>query len=84
VLSIWPFYGLAVAGIYRVRRRADLPHGYRVPLYPVVPAIFIGGVAYLVGNAVISDPLWTGVTFAIVLTGIPVYFMFFRRSLQHR
>jgi basic amino acid/polyamine antiporter, APA family len=84
VLSIWPFYGLAVAGIYRVRRHADRPPGYRVPGYPVLPAIFIAGVVYLVANAVISDPVWTGVTFAIVLTGIPVYFMFFAPSHQHR
>jgi len=33
--------------------------------------------AYLVGNALITDPLWTSVTFAIVLAGIPVYYVFF-------
>ena len=29
---------------------------------------------YLVANALISDPVWTVVTFAIVLAGVPVYF----------
>lgn len=77
VLSIWPFYGLAVAGLYRLRRRSDLPRPYKVPLYPVLPAVFIAGVAYLVGNALVTDPLWTSVTFAIVLAGIPVYYAFF-------
>ena len=77
VLSIWPFYGLAVAGLYRLRRRPDLPRPYKVPGYPILPAVFITGVAYLVGNALITDPLWTSATFAIVLAGIPVYYVFF-------
>jgi amino acid transporter len=74
VLSIWPFYGLAVAALYRLRRtRPDLPRPYRVPGYPIVPAVFIAGVIYLVGSALIQDPLWTSVTFGIVLAGLVVY-----------
>jgi amino acid transporter len=81
VLSIWPFYGLAIAGLYRLRRtRPDLPRPYRTPGYPVVPAVFIAGVVYLVGNAVVSDPVWTGVTLGIVLAGVPVYWVVFRRK----
>src|SRR5687767_3489926 len=79
VLSIWPFYGLAIAGLYRLRRmRPDLPRPYRVPGYPVVPAIFVAAVVYLVTNALVSDPVWTGATFGIVLAGIPVYYVAFR------
>lgn len=78
VLSIWPFYGLAVAGLYRLRRmRPDLPRPFKVPGYPVVPATFIAAVAYLVGSALMSDPLWTGITFGIVLAGVPVYYVCF-------
>jgi amino acid transporter len=80
VLSIWPFYGLAVAGIYRLRRRPDVPRPFKVPGYPVLPAVFIAGVAYLVGNALLTDPKWTSVTFAIVLAGVPVYYACFARS----
>ena len=79
VLSIWPFYGLAIAGLYRLRRtRPDLPRPYKVPGYPLVPAVFVMAVVYLVGSAIVSDPLWTGVTFGIVLAGIPVYYAAFR------
>jgi amino acid transporter len=78
VLSIWPFYGVAIAGLYRLRRlRPDLPRPYKVPGYPVLPAVFVLGVVYLVANALVTDPLWTSVTFAIVLAGIPVYYVFF-------
>ena len=78
VLSIWPFYGLAVAGLYRLRRlRPDLPRPYRTPGYPFIPALFIAAVVFLVANAITADPTWTGLTFAIVLAGIPVYYAFF-------
>jgi amino acid transporter len=79
VLAIWPFYGLAVAGLYRLRRRTDLARPYRVPGYPIVPAIFIAACVYLVASALIGDPLWTGVTLGIVLAGLPVYYLTFAR-----
>jgi basic amino acid/polyamine antiporter, APA family len=81
VLSIWPFYAFGVAALYILRRRRpDLPRPYKVPGYPVLPAVFIAGVIYLVVNALIADPLWTMVTFGIVALGIPVYYAFFARS----
>jgi amino acid transporter len=82
VLSIWPFYAVAIAGLYRLRRsRPDLPRPYRVPGYPVLPAIFIAAVIYLVGNALAADPLWTSVTFGIVLAGVPVYYACFATTI---
>jgi basic amino acid/polyamine antiporter, APA family len=80
VLSIWPFYALAVAGLYRLRRtRPDLPRPYRVPGYPVVPAVFVAAGIYLVGNALLTDPLPTAATLAMILAGIPVYYVAFKR-----
>lgn len=81
VLSIWPFYGIAIAGLYRLRRtRPDLQRTYRVPGYPITPAIFIVAVAYLVGNALATDPWWTAATFGVVLAGLPVYHVAFART----
>jgi amino acid transporter len=78
VLSIWPFYGVAIAGLFRLRRlRPSMARPYLVAGYPVVPAVFIAAVVYLVGNALVADPVWTTVTFAIVLAGIPVYYALF-------
>jgi amino acid transporter len=82
VLAVWPFYGLAVAGLYRLRRRADLSRPYRVPGYPVVPAIFIAACVYLVVSALIGDLLWTSVTLGIVLAGVPVYYFTFGRRVR--
>ncbi len=80
VLAVWPFYGLAVAGLYRIRRRADLSRPYRVPGYPIVPAIFIAACVYLVASALVGDPIWSGVTFAMMLAGAPVYYFIFARK----
>jgi APA family basic amino acid/polyamine antiporter len=78
VLGSWPFYALSVAAIYRLRRvRPELPRPYKVIGYPVVPAVFIVPVGWLVVNALVSEPISTGVTLSVILTGIPVYYIFF-------
>ncbi len=78
VKAMLPFYALSVAGIYRLRQsRPDLPRPYRVAGYPVVPIIYILGVIYLIANALLTDTLLTGIVFAVVLVGIPVYYLFF-------
>ncbi len=78
VLAIWPFYALGVAAIYRLRRsRPDLARPYRAIGYPIVPAIFILAVIAFVVNALVSDPLPTSITFAIIFAGAPVYWFVF-------
>jgi amino acid transporter len=85
VLAMWPFYGLSVAAIYRLRRsQPHLHRPYKVVGYPLVPAVFVAAAAYLVINAIIADPLWTSVTFGVVLLGLPVYFALFRTSATDR
>jgi amino acid transporter len=74
VLAIWPFYALSVAAIYRLRRtRPALARPYRVSGYPVVPALFILAVVWFVANALITEPVSTGLTFVLILAGLPVY-----------
>jgi amino acid transporter len=78
VLAMWPFYGLSVAAIYRLRRRQPhLNRPYKVIGYPLVPAVFIAASLYLVINALVTDPKWTSITFAVVLAGLPVYWLMF-------
>jgi APA family basic amino acid/polyamine antiporter len=82
VLAIWPFYALGIAAIYRLRRlRPGMQRPYKAIGYPVVPAIFILSVAAFVLNALINEPVSTGITFALILAGIPVYhFAFANRA----
>jgi APA family basic amino acid/polyamine antiporter len=81
VLAMWPFYGLSVAAIYRLRKsQPHLQRPYKVVGYPVVPAVFILAAIYLIVNALVTDPMWTSITFGVVLAGLPVYYAAFRRS----
>ena len=79
VLAMWPFYGLSVAAIYRLRRsQPHLQRPYKVVGYPVRPGGLRRRGLYLVINALITDPMWTSITFGVVLAGLPVYYAVFR------
>ncbi len=83
ILGIWPFYALAVAGVFVLRRRRpELPRPYRVWGYPLVPAVFLLASVLMVFNALITDRHNTGVTLLIILAGIPVYWL--RGALARR
>ncbi len=85
VIAIWPFYALSVAAIYRLRRRRpDLPRPYRVIGYPIVPAFFVVAVAAFVVNAIVNDTANSLVTFALILAGVPIYYIFFSRDRRQR
>ncbi len=75
VLGIWPFYALAVAAVFVLRRRRpDLERPYRTWGYPVTPVIFLTGALAMLANAAIQDPKPTLVGFGIILLGVPVYY----------
>ena len=77
VTAIVPFYALAVASVFVLRRRPDFRPPFRTPGYPVVPAIFILATVLLLGNAVIdpSSRVATLAVLGVILLGIPVFFL---------
>ena len=77
VTAILPFYALSVASIFVLRRRAGYAPGFRTPLYPVIPALFIAAVLFLLGNALV-DPAGRMGTLGVlggILVGVPVYYL---------
>ncbi|HTC17312.1 MAG TPA: amino acid permease [Steroidobacteraceae bacterium] len=81
ILGIWPFYALTVAAVFVLRRtRPTLPRPYRVWGYPWVPLVFLAASAFMVVNALLTDPRNSGITFLIILLGLPVFWI--RRRLQ--
>jgi amino acid transporter len=77
VIAIVPFYALAVGAVFVFRRRPGYHPPFRVPLYPVVPALFIVATVLLLGNAII-DPVSRVPTLAVlgvILLGIPVFLL---------
>jgi basic amino acid/polyamine antiporter, APA family len=80
ILGIWPFYALAVAAVIVLRRRQPaLARPYRVWGYPLVPVVFLLASLLMMLNALVTDPRNTGITFAIILAGVPVFWL--RRRL---
>jgi APA family basic amino acid/polyamine antiporter len=70
------FYILTIAGIFRLRQtRPDAPRPYRAFGYPIVPALYIIGAAVILVVLFIYQTATTWPGLAIVLTGIPVYFL---------
>jgi APA family basic amino acid/polyamine antiporter len=77
VTAIVPFYALAVAAIFVFRRRPDYKPPFRVPGYPVVPAIFILATILLLGNAIVdrTSRVPTLIVLGVILLGIPIFFL---------
>ncbi|MBX9928675.1 MAG: amino acid permease [Gemmatimonadaceae bacterium] len=77
VTSFLPFYALAVASVFVLRRRPDYKPSFRVPGYPVVPLLFVGSTLFLLGNGVLNPDsrMMTLAVFGVLLAGIPVYYL---------
>lgn len=76
ILGIWPFYAATVAAVFVLRRRSPaLVRPYRVWGYPLVPAVFLIASAFMVLNALVTDWHNTGLTFLIILAGVPVFWL---------
>ncbi|HEV8399111.1 MAG TPA: amino acid permease [Gemmatimonadales bacterium] len=74
IIGIWPFYALAVAGVFVLRRkRPDLERPYRTWGFPVVPLLFLAGALLLLGNYLVSETKAFAIDIGIILTGIPAY-----------
>lgn len=76
ILAIVPFYALAVAAVFPLRRRSGYRPSFRLPGYPVVPALFVLTSAGVVASAIV-DPASRWPTLAVigvVLAGIPVFY----------
>ncbi|HZE12818.1 MAG TPA: amino acid permease, partial [Chthoniobacterales bacterium] len=77
VTAIVPFYALAVGAVFVYRRRNGYHPPFRVPWYPIVPALFIIATILLLGNAIL-DPtsrFGTLAVMGVILLGIPVYYV---------
>jgi APA family basic amino acid/polyamine antiporter len=76
------FYALMVGAVIIMRRKAPgLERPYRTLGYPVVPLVYILLALVLVLDLAYLVPLTSGIGYLIVLTGIPVYFLWRRRAV---
>jgi APA family basic amino acid/polyamine antiporter len=71
---------LVVAVIVLRRRRPDLPRPFRAPAYPFLPILYAVAGVILIGVLLAGNPRTTWPGYALVATGIPVYFLWRRRD----
>jgi APA family basic amino acid/polyamine antiporter len=81
VFSVLIFYVLTIAGVFVLRRkRPDAPRPYRALGYPYLPVVYILAAAVILSVLLLykTSTTWPGLL--IVLTGIPVYFVWRARG----
>ena len=81
VFTGWIFYGLGALSIFVFRRREpDAPRPFRVPGYPLTPILFVLASSAIVLNTLVTQPSRALVGIAGVLSGVPVYLLWRRRT----
>jgi basic amino acid/polyamine antiporter, APA family len=82
VYTEWIFFGALALGVMRLRRSRRYTPAFRAWGFPVVPALFALTCLAIVVNQIVSDPRESLTGLALVLVGLPVYFVW--RSLNGR
>jgi APA family basic amino acid/polyamine antiporter len=77
------FYVLTVAGLFVLRKkRPDLERPYKTFGYPFLPAVYIVLAALVMLDLLWVEPTFTWPGLIIVLTGVPVYFLWHSRGMR--
>jgi len=81
VFAILIFYGFTTVALFKFRRK-DMGEsgGYNLPLFPVLPAIYFIGIVTLVVLRAYYETDKSVQDLAFVLTGVPIYFLFFKKK----
>jgi APA family basic amino acid/polyamine antiporter len=75
------FYALMVGAVIVLRRKQpDTARPYRTFGYPFVPIIYVTIAALVVLDLAYLTPLTSGIGYLLVLTGIPVYFIWRKQA----
>jgi basic amino acid/polyamine antiporter, APA family len=79
------FFGLTATTIFVFRRRAargemNASQGYATPGHPVSTAVFVAICWWVVGNTIYRYPQNSLIGFALLLAGVPVYWLWRRRA----
>ena len=79
VTTSWTFYALSTAALFVLRRRearGEIPvPGYRTPLYPWTPILFVLATVLIIGSD-LHDSGWRATTGVVIAAaGYPVYYL---------
>jgi APA family basic amino acid/polyamine antiporter len=77
------FYALMVGAVIVMRRKApQIERPYRTFGYPIVPLIYLVIAAVFIVDLAILAPATSGVGYLLVLTGVPIYYIWSRKKAQ--
>jgi len=81
MFAVLVFYVLTILGLFVLRRkRPDAPRPYKAFGYPVLPAMYIVMATWICGVLLRYKPQYTWPGLMLVLLGVPVYWIWQRRS----
>ena len=84
VFTVWIFYIMTFFGVIKLRKdQPDLVRPYKIPLYPITPAIAIIGGTYVVINTLITQPVNAISGLVITALGLPVYSYMKKKNAQN-
>ncbi|MFL6280429.1 MAG: amino acid permease, partial [Vicinamibacterales bacterium] len=79
------FSAVAVASLFVLRRRSpDAPRPFRAWGYPWAPGIFVLACGAMVVNEIIRNGATALAGIAVIVAGIPVYFLFARARVTYQ
>lgn len=82
VFAILIFYVLTTASLFKLRNRENDTNAFKVPLYPLLPAIYIAGILCLVILRVIYEWEKSLVDLAFITIGVPFLFFWRRKKIS--
>jgi APA family basic amino acid/polyamine antiporter len=80
VYTEWIFFALMAVGLFAARRRPDYNPRYRVPGYPMVPALFAAVSGTIAVHQLVSNPSEALIGLLVVGIGLPAYYLGGRRD----
>jgi APA family basic amino acid/polyamine antiporter len=83
VYTEWLFFALMGVGLYRLRARPGYRPVFRMWGYRVVPLLFIAASVVVAVIQIAADPAQSAAGLAIVVLGLPVYFLIRTKHANH-
>lgn len=84
VYTEWIFFAMMAASLVLLRRRPEYQPAYKVWGYPVLPGIFVASSAAIVLHQLWQEPKDAAYGLALVLAGLPVYWIWTRMTSPQR
>ncbi len=80
ICAAFLYYGLCTLALMVIRRReqkrlAQASDSFKVPFYPLLPIVYLIFILLFVANSFVEKPFESLIGFAIVLAGIPFFYL---------